>query len=221
MKGIVVALAFMISGLAAASDWPEVPSPDGVKKEWVADRMVFNGMAMRIYTYHFGSGVDELRRFYADAWDGDGIEHKEVRQGKWWILSSLQGDYYITVQITNLKGSTYAQVGVSRISDLEKAAPPGDGFPALPRSQIISDITADDAGRPSRTVFLTNQHSVGSNYSYYLNRYKSRNWTVVRKSLDQARRGANINLAKEDREMSIVIKREGGSVNIMSVEVRQ
>ena len=221
MKRMLIALVLLLSGICVADDWPDVPAPKGVEKEWVADRMVFNGVAMRIFTYNYDSGVDGLRDFYIDAWERNGQEYKQSRQGKWLILSSLQGDYYTTVQITDLAGRAYAQVGVSRISDLQSSAPPGEGFPVLPRSQIISDITAQDAGRPSRTVIASNQHSVGSNYNYYLNRYRSKNWTVVRNSLDQARRGASIHLAKEDREMSIVIKREGGSVNIMSVEVRQ
>ncbi|MBL7250939.1 hypothetical protein [Alloalcanivorax marinus] len=220
MKRILIALALLLSGVCAADDWPDVPVPGGVKKEWVADRMVFNGVAMRIFTYNYDAGVDALRDFYINAWDRDGQDHKQSRQGKWWVLSSLRGDYYTTVQITDLGGHAYAQVGVSRISDLQTSAPPGEGFPVLPRSQIISDITAEDAGRPSRTVIVSNQHSVGSNYNYYLNRYRSKNWTVVRKNLDQARRGASIHLAKDDREMSIVIKREEGSVNILSVEVR-
>lgn len=219
MKRILMIIALLLSGAAVADDWPNVPVPDGVKREWVADRMVFNGVAMRIFTYRYDAGVDALRQFYISAWDRRGREHKQSRQGQWWVLSSLSGEYYTTVQITDLGGHAYAQVGVSRIGDLQTSAPPGEGFPVLPRSQVISDITADDAGRPSRTVIVRNRHSVGSNYNYYLNRYRGRNWTVVRNNLDQGRRGASIHLAKDDREMSIVIKRQEGDVNIMLVEV--
>ncbi len=221
MKGFLFVMTLLLAGLAGADDWPDVPVPDGVKREWVADRMVFNGVAMRVFTFNYARDVERLKRFYAEAWDNQGRDHKETRQGKWWVLSSLEGDYYTTVQITDLGGTTYAQVGVSRIADLRTSAPPGEGVPALPRSQVISDITAEDAGRPSRTVVLRNQHSVGSNYNYYLNHYRSRHWTAVRKNLDQSRRGARISLAKDDREMDIVIKRQGRDVNVMTVEVRR
>ncbi len=221
MKGFLFVMTLLLAGLAGADDWPDVPVPDGVKREWVADRMVFNGVAMRIFTFNYPHDVEQLKRFYAKAWDEQGRDHKEARQGKWWVLSSLRGDYYTTVQITDLGGTTYAQVGVSRIADLRTSAPPGEGVPALPRSQVISDITAEDAGRPSRTVILRNQHSVGSNYNYYLNHYRSHHWTAVRKNLDQSRRGARISLVKDDREMDIVIKRQGREVNVMTVEVRR
>ncbi len=221
MKRCLWILTLLLAGLARADDWPEVPVPDGVQREWVADRMVFNGVAMRVFTFDYQKDVDALRHFYASAWDQQGREHKATRQGKWWVLSSLDGDYYTTVQITDLGGRTYAQVGVSRIADLRTSAPPGEGVPALPRSEVISDITAEDAGRPSRTVILRNQHSVGSNYNYYLNHYRSHHWKTVRKNLDQSRRGASISLAKEGREMDILIKRQGRNVNVMTVEVRR
>ncbi|EKF73870.1 hypothetical protein A11A3_11693 [Alcanivorax hongdengensis A-11-3] len=221
MKGFLFVMTLLLTGPAAASDWPDVPVPDGVKREWVADQMVFNGVAMRIFTFNYPHDLETLKHFYADAWDARGRDHKQASQGKWWVLSSLQGDYYTTVQITDLGGTTYAQVGVSRIADLRTSAPPGEGVPALPRSEVINDITAEDAGRPSRTVILRNQHSVGSNYNYYLNHYRSHHWTAVHKNLDQSRRGARISLVKEDREMDIVIKRQGRDVNIMTVEVHR
>ena len=84
------------------------------------------------------------------------------------------------------------------------------------RSFVTNSLCA-----PSRTVILRNQHSVGSNYNYYLNHYRSHHWTAVRKNLDQSRRGARISLAKDDREMDIVIKRQGREVNVMTVEVRR
>jgi len=221
MKWILALLALIFAGAVAADYWPEAITPDGVEPRWAAEDMIFNGVPMRILTFNYAPGVDALRRFYQNTWDRDGVDHKAVRQGKWWVLSSLEGDYYTTVQITDIGAGAYAQVGVSRINELRTSAPPGEGVPALPRSEVISDIIATDAGRTSRTVIVRNQHSVGSNYSYYLNHYRSHNWTAVRKNLDQTRRGARIGFAKDDRELDIVIKREGRMVSVMSVEVRR
>ena len=122
MKPVLFVMTLLLTGLAMADDWPDVPVPDGVKREWVADSMVFNGVAMRIFTFNYPRDVEQLKRFYAKAWDEQGRDHKEARQGKWWVLSSLRGDYYTTVQITDLAGTTYAQVGVSRIADLRTSA---------------------------------------------------------------------------------------------------
>lgn len=220
MKWIFV-LLLMCAGAVAAEDWPDTLTPDGVEPQWAADEMIFNGVPMRIFTFDYPPGSEALRRFYQDAWDRQGVEHKSVKQGKWWVLSSLQGDYYTTVQITPIGAAAYAQVGISRISELRTSAPPGEGVPVLPRSDIISDITAKDAGRISRTVIVRNQHSVGSNYNYYLNHYRSHDWTAVRKNLDQSRRGARLGFAKNDRELDVVIKRQGRDVSIMTVEVRR
>ena len=49
----------------------------------------------------------------------------------------------------------------------------GEDFPTLPGTTVINDITANDAGRRSRTLFFSNKDSVAQNVRYYLKKLRS------------------------------------------------
>ena len=217
---LLICAGLLLSSIAHSSGWPDVPVPEGVSVTQVSEDMVFNGVPMKIFSFEYLPGRQKLLDFYRNSWREEEVEFKEHEQGQWVILSAPHDKFYVTVQVSQLGNTGYAQIGISNWSAVSKKSPdPGTGFPRLPDSLVVNDIRASDSGRRSRTLLVENGHSIASNYRYYMGHFQRQHWNLVRSNLDVKKGAAAITVARDDREMEIVLTEQGRRSHIFAVEI--
>lgn len=161
--------------------WPVIPDPPKSQVAWVADNMTQNGVPMKIKNFSSKLGKQAIVEFYRATWTNKRDPQPVVNKvGEWTVIGIVKNDYVITVQTKNAKTGSE---GFLTVSTLPAAAASGDieldmEFPRLPGTQIMSDTRSVDSLKAGKTLILKNNHSVRSNTTFYLNRMRSRGWTI-------------------------------------------
>ena len=166
-------LALALAPLASAADWPEVPSPEASRTEWVSRHMIYNGVHMRSARFTTAGTPEEVEAFYKRQWNGEVIRN---RLGHKTILGHPTGRHYITVDLEASGGGTQGTIGIVDMKAPPSRLPLGHGLARPANSQVINDIRYLDEDSPARTVLLHNTLSPWSNRSFYFRRLVAEGW---------------------------------------------
>jgi hypothetical protein len=182
-RGVLIA-AILFSNASFAigfKKWPVIPDPPRSNVAWVAENMRQNGVPMKIR--NFSSKLDSraIVEFYRATWTNKRDPQPVVNKvGEWTVIGIVKDDFVLTVQTKNAKKGSE---GFLAVSTLPAAAASGaievdKEFPRLPGTQIMSDTRSVDSLKVGKTLIMKNNHSVRSNTTFYMNRMKSRGWTI-------------------------------------------
>ncbi len=150
---------------------------------WVAQNMTQNGVPMKIQTFSSKLDAQSIAKFYISAWSKNGGPEPVVNKAnEWTIIGKIQRGYVLTVQAKKTKNGSGSEgfLAVSTlISSIKSDSIRSDTkFPRLPGTKMMSDTRSLDSGRAGKTLILKNDHSVGSNTSFYLSNLKSKGWSI-------------------------------------------
>lgn len=173
-----LSIALTAAAAAAAGDWPVIERPPHAEVEWVARDMRLNGVPMRIQRFSAKAGVQEVLGYYRARW-GSAQERRTVENtvGPWSVIGRRVGDYYLTVQVKpvdHLRSEGF--LAVSRLPVFEPQRPPGEGFPRLGDSAVVSDLESNDDGKAGRTLVIRNYFSVQANTEFYRSQLAAQGW---------------------------------------------
>ncbi len=179
LAGAVMAvLGCASASLAFAGDreYPEFPVPDFVKTTMVADDVTYNGVPMRLMEFSSTKPEEALVDFYEAQW---GDELRDVTMRPWRVLSHKNGEYLMTVQVTEsnemrVRGNLSIAPMFSGALKADKEL--GKGFPVMPGSKVLNDIRSNDGGKVSRTLVLGSNRSVRHHANYYRKRLEDMGW---------------------------------------------
>ncbi len=153
-----------------------------MKASAVAPRLMHGGAVQSIARLEGGGSRESVVGAYLKRWRAtraEPLEARVVSEGRWLIVSKIIGNCLHTVQLD--KGSLKASGYVSAMS-LDADRPdftPGQGFPKLYGSDVVSDMTHDDPGKKARTLMISNRFSVEANAEFYLKAVAGQGWQAV------------------------------------------
>ena len=166
---------------------PDFPPPPHSQVEWVGKDIEVNSIPTSIRAFHTNESIEEVVRFYRREWQ------RPVEKGKpgftesidaypWYIISRIEDDYLLTVQVQvkeNDKSGSWGYLSISPLVDPNIKTPPelGKGLPKMSGSHVMSEHKSRDPGKKARTVIITNDYSVPSNVAFYRNHYDGKGWT--------------------------------------------
>lgn len=181
--------------MAQARDWPKVLMPPHSTLNWIAKDTLFNGMRTRMADLHSELKLQQVLEFYRSQWaQPQYVNNKKVpgyiesQAGEWTIVSRVENDYMIVVQIQD-SGMEGTQ-GYISINDLQKMPGRlGSGMDLPGGTVVINDMPSQDAGRSGRTMLVSNDLSVKGNADFFRHAYS--NWGVV---MDQSSEAGNAHI---------------------------
>ncbi|MGZ9899912.1 hypothetical protein [Shewanella gaetbuli] len=216
-KGLIHLL--LVSLLAAPAFAAQVyfPIPAFFKLHVVADKMEFNSVTMSISGFNTSKSAAEIYAFYHKEWHG---EINSSAYGDWTIYSHIKDGILYTVQFKQQQLATLGFIALSNLPGVQssKLADLGEGFPMPQNTLVANDIKANDAGRMSRVLLLTNKHSVNSNFKYYQRTLTMQGW-IIQHQQPSANNKAGLVLAKNNTSLNIVIVNDGNLSNIQVVSI--
>ncbi len=178
--------------LAATPDFP--PPPESVV-EWVGKDLEVNGIKTAVRAFHTRKSVEKVVEFYRREWkrpvakDMPGYM-ETIDAAPWYIISRVEDDYLLTVQVQvkkNDESGSWGYLSTSPLPDKKKNNDNkrnnnnielGKGVPKMPGSHILNETKSNDPGIKARTMIISNNHSVSSNVAFYRNHYQGGGWTV-------------------------------------------
>jgi len=194
-----------------ALDISEVANPPEAKTVFVGD-VIQNGVPMQMKQFSSSLAVEELLAFYKNNWaDNTRTKRKmpafiEKEAGVWKILSKLEEDFNIVVQVKAKQG--HGSEGFISVSDLTR--PPGisqlsKDFPRLGGTQLVSSTESRDGGKKATTLVLTNEYSVDSNDAFYRSKMTAEGWKLVRGDIRNG--AATMLFNKQDQQCELAVSK--------------
>lgn len=217
----------MLSLATYADDWPEPIAPDNALLTVVAENMVVNGVPMRSWTLSTSAAAQDTLDFYRQIWEEDAIDARpgyvEQELNQWHMLSRLENDYLITVQVDSEQPlSTFGLVGISKLPSMKSLPKLGKGFPTLGQTTILNDIHATDLNKKSRTLVAISNRSMRSVILFYRNTFEKQGW--VEKTGAAPYSGEDefaLIFDQNQRELSMTFARTANKTALVAVYVEQ
>lgn len=187
----------------------------------MTDHMKNNGRDMRASRFTTPHSIDEILRFYQHKWPGRNVVDKF---GEKTIVGHAQGDYYITITLSNAGGATQGTIGTMKMPTGEIDYVMGGGFDKPPNTTVVNDFRYFDTPSETRTLGMVNGLSPYQNYQYYARRLPASGWRL------QDKKGQNCLLPSrncvavfendDDGTMTISLARVKGSRTRIVVNIQ-
>ncbi len=214
--------ALLAAPACAGADWPAlVPPPRAVASE-VAPQLRVNGLSSRILHFTTELPTAEVLSYYQRLWS-KGRPPQAVNAGEWQGLSSLQGEFQLTLQVkpgARGRGSE-GMVSAGHLRDLRADFVPAD-WPQFADTQVLQVTESEDGPKRSVLLNLVSRASYGTNLQRWRGEWQRRGLTLSRETeVAGARPGergwmALFDGAAESLELTVAEVDNGRSVSIMA-----
>lgn len=176
---IIILLSINFSFASAASK--DFPVPPKTQLQAITDSTNYEGMTLKIRRFDVNLTIEQVLNFYRKEWQDEYVENDVP---PWKMISTKQGDEFLTVQIqTSGFKQSWGYLGTSDLpAFLESGRMLGENkqfFPMMRGSKIINDMLNDDIGKQSRVLLINNNFSVNGNAQYYRDHYVGNGWTNI------------------------------------------
>ena len=206
--------------------WPTVHHAPGMDIEWVADRMVYNGVPMKVENFSCDCEAEEVLEYYRQRWDREHRETVENDLGEFSQIAYGDRRYFVAVMVRPDPRDWSSSVGRITVSEMPEEGRHdvvlGEGVPkAVPDTQVINDIHDAMPGKRSRTVLMINHLSVEDNTRFYHSYYSNMGWKSYLRTIDPELGVQAISYSHKNRDANVVIHEEGGNSHILFNEVEE
>tara|TARA_R110002072_G_scaffold32211_5_gene98612 strand:+ start:5282 stop:6019 length:738 start_codon:yes stop_codon:yes gene_type:complete len=207
---------------------PEFPPPPDSAVEWVAQDIEMNGNRTAIRAFHSNDSIEKVVKFYRKEWRRPSEKGKPgfmetIDAAPWYIITRIEDDYLLTVQVQVQKNNKNASWGYLSVSPLpknpdKKPAELGSTTPKMPGSHVLNEMKSNDPGKKANTLIIANDHSLGSNAAFYRNHYQGRGWTT---ETDHNAQDVQTLVFKTKRErVTIMLLKDGSETRVVVNSVK-
>lgn len=150
----------------------------GMHAEWVARKMIYNGIPMSIRSFSVTSSASTVIHYYASRWKDKGaaiVAHS--RTGEFDVIGVGYGRFYDSVQVRDVEGGAEGVLVVTR--SLESSAYEfSSKFPLPPETELLTKIESIDAGVRAETLLVKNHQSVNFNAVWMTTTLRRQSWRL-------------------------------------------
>ena len=195
---------------------------------WVAQDIEMNGNRTAIRAFHSNDSIEKVVKFYRKEWRRPSEKGKPgfmetIDAAPWYIITRIEDDYLLTVQVQVQKNNKNASWGYLSVSPLpknpdKKPAELGSTTPKMPGSHVLNEMKSNDPGKKANTLIIANDHSLGSNAAFYRNHYQGRGWTT---ETDHNAQDVQTLVFKTKRErVTIMLLKDGSETRVVVNSVK-
>ncbi|MCG8378215.1 MAG: hypothetical protein MI865_01945 [Proteobacteria bacterium] len=202
-----------------------LPAPPKAKIGMLGKKMTVNGMPMQIRQFSSKQSEQEVIEFYKNLWHDDGENefmgyHISKDLEPWTIITRIEENKLLTVQVKKDKGRQSS--GYLSVSPLDPRliSKPGEDFPFMKGSQVLSDVISEDYGKKGRNILIKNSKSIESNTVFYRQYYRRLGWQEVTEIPDMEKAQV-MQFKRLNKHVTLVLKEEAGATIINSQSVTE
>jgi hypothetical protein len=218
-----MAMCLLVAAFAASAK-TDFPAPKDAKVDIVGEDMVLNGITMSAWELRSQRPPENVLAFYRSFW-AQGTNGQpgftEQTLGDWRIVTHIdqQDGLVYTVQAQPAIGGTLALLGVSNLlrGTPTSATDLAADLPKIAGSQVQNDLVAQDLGIHSRTIVLSNTHSVQQNLDFYIDHFKRKGWKIEHGlAIDPNSAGA-LTVIDGGSRWNMTFSRQSGATHMVAV----
>lgn len=178
-----VALGLLLAFATPSAAKTDFPAPPGARVGVLSEQMSYNGIPMQVRQFKTRRSMDRVLDFYRRLWERDqggipGYVESDALP-PWTILTRVEDDVVMTVQVAAEGGGAAGYLTMSRVPDADDLPERGEDFPAMRGSIFYNDIKSTDRGKRGRTLQLSNLFNLRGNVNFYRNYYRDRGWSLL------------------------------------------
>ena len=208
-----------------ASNWPVFTAPKDSQMIVVSEDMIYNGVLMRSWELNSNKGAEYIKKFYTKLWgknatdDNPGYLIDEFEN--WTIVSRVDGDFLLTVQIdSGNKITGHALLAITNLPSKNSITVLGEGFPRPNGSNVLSDIFSNDIGKKARTLIIQSESSMSKNYRFYRNKFIKKGWIEISEPHEKLNNLKALVMVKGSDELNITFEKMNKITTIVAVMVK-
>lgn len=219
LAAVLLAIDVLASATGSTRKWPSVPLPDGSEGESVSRHMLYNGLHMRASKIrHDTLAPEQMIAFYRTAWRGLMVENRVA--GKI-ILGHLDGDHYITVEVTHSGRGSAATIGVMQATQDSTPREHGKWLPRPANSEVLNDIQYLDTPGKTRSLTLRNRLTPAQNYDFYRRTLQAQGWAAPGPGCSVMVSSCSVQFNDGARRLAITLDRDrDGTLIVANQETR-
>lgn len=226
MKLSLTFILFLFSELVWAEfQWPTFHYAPGMEIIWTADRMVYNGMPMKVENFKCECSVEEILAYYRGRWEKERKKVVENDLGVYLQIGFADRKFFYAIVVRPDSLDFEHAVGRITISEMPNARMKryvmGNGVPKPADSHIINDVQDAMPGKRSRTILMSNDGTVQENADYYRNYYRSKGWKSYLRPINNEIGAQAISYSLENKDVNIVIHTRDGRSQILFNQVTE
>ncbi len=170
---------------ASTTPWPEIPSMDKARLEWVAKNVWINGVPTRVQQFEAPHRPEEVLSFYRSVWRNfHPAPPRENTHADWKIISTLHGPFQIVVQVKpHSRSGSKGLVSCVNLIEVKSKFLPSDWPSHLPVKWLQVMESVD-----------------GPKRAYHMSGLSDRTWGHTREALREAWRQSGWHLQTEVEE---------------------
>ncbi|TDU32542.1 hypothetical protein DFR24_1940 [Panacagrimonas perspica] len=218
--GIALLLLLQIAPALAAGRFGGIENfdlPRGMQADNIGEWMRIDGIETRAWQFHSTDDADAIAEHFGREWNGRFVRTKA---GGWDILSHRQDDWLATVQTgpADALGNRRGFIAIAhRFAPRDPPRPPPG---ALPSTQLLQDIEAEDHGRRSRTMLLVSDQSAARNLDFYRAHFRTEGFEpLAAGALTRSADGGGMSLVRGNEQLDLAIAERDGRSWIVIVQV--
>jgi hypothetical protein len=193
--------------------------------EWTADRMMYNGMPMKVETFKCDCSDQHLIDYYRQRWEKEKKQVVENRLGTFRQIGYADRKLFHAVMVKPDSLDPNQSVGRITVSEIpgddQKSYVLGEGVPQTGDTRVINDVYDSMPGKRSRTILMHNGKSVQENYDFYTNYYRAKGWKSYLRPISSSIGAQAISYSLKNKDVNIVIYQQGGRSQILFNEVTE
>ena len=219
---LLALLAGVVSPVSVLAGWPKFHQAPGMEVNWGADKMVYNGIHLKIETFTCECSSESILDYYRMRWGRLDQGFVETESGPYRQIARSDGKYFFNVQVKDVPDGSTGRLSISPIPQEKYGEVPvlGVGVPMLAGTQVINDISDSMPNKRSRTVMLINQSSMVENTKFYKRYYESRGWRPMMVTVDPKVGSQALSYQKKKQDANIVVLQQDGESHILFNEVK-
>ena len=222
---VLVLLVFFSHSAMAGFSWPTFHYAPDMEINWTADRMIYNGMPMKVENFKCECTVEDLLAYYQGRWEKEKKKVMQQNLGDFEQIGFADRKYFYAVVVKPDSLDVNYSVGRITISELpdnkQKRYVLGEGIPKYGDSQVVNDVHDAMPGKRSRTVLMTNYKSVEENATFYRNYYRNKGWKSYLRPINREIGAQALSYSFKNKDANIVIHRRNGQSSILFNEVTE
>jgi len=146
----------------------------GMKTEWVAKKMIYNGQPMSIQNFSINRSPKDVVRHFESRWKVQGMgQLKHQKIGDELTIGFVDRGYTYSVQVRENKSGSVGSLVVTRNKEFKQTK---IQFPIYPDSQVVSRIHSVDMGVKSETITLSSYRSASMQKQWYRSILQRNGW---------------------------------------------
>ncbi|MEE8624271.1 MAG: hypothetical protein V3T19_02910, partial [Acidiferrobacterales bacterium] len=146
--------------------------------------------------------------FYRARWGSASRQSENL--SNWNVIGTQFGNFSLKVQVrpANPRGSQ-GFIAVTMLPSGNAPSKPGDEFPRLGGSKVLTDVESMGEGKLAKLLILSNRFSVASNVSYYETAMSKQGWTRNTNygGPQPGGRAYEMSFQRGDKELNIIINK--------------